>query len=242
MLLHAFPLTHAMWAGSMERFGSRVRVIAPDLPGFGRSPRLPRPSIPAMADAVSRLVDTLSPQPVILAGLSMGGYVAFEFARQHPERVKALGLFSTRAAPDTAEQRDGRLQLIERIRTEGVEILMRATLPKLLGRTTMAQRQAVVATVEQAIRSADPHGVSDALQAMAERPDARPLLASITCSTLVIAGAEDSLIPAEESDAMARAIPHATLEIIPAAGHLVNLEAPDRFHDVVESWLRHVSA
>ena len=240
VLLHAFPLSQVMWQGELERFAPLARVITPDLPGFGGSPRQPQPSMEAMAQAVAKLLDQLAVgEPVILAGLSMGGYVAFEFIRQFPQRVKALGLFSTRAAADSPEASAGRMKLIEKLRTQGIEPLMTATLPKLVGCTSAASRPAVMAEVEQMIRAASPDGVIDALRAMAERRDSQPLLPGIRCPVLIIAGDEDALIPAQESRAMAQAIPGARLEIIPQAGHLVNLEQPAAFQRLVASWLQH---
>src|SRR3989338_1776495 len=240
LLLHAFPLSHAMWSGELARFAAMLRVITPDLPGFGRSPRLTTPSIPAMARAVAALLDGLGiREPVMLGGLSMGGYVALEFFRQFPDRVKALGLFSTRAAPDSPEQRAGRLQLAGQLARDGIEALMQTAVPKLLGPTTRARRPAVAEQVERAARAASGGGGADALRAMAARADSRPLLAAIGCATLVVAGGEDRVIPVAESEAMAKAIPGAQLAVIPEAGHVVNLEQPDAFQGIVEAWIRH---
>ncbi len=241
VLFHAFPLSGAMWHGEMKQLHPLVRVIAPDLPGFGSSARLPQPSIAGMAQAVATLLDRLNiREPALIAGLSMGGYVAFEFLRQFPTRVKALGLFSTRAAADSPQQRQGRLNLIERLKKEGIEVLIQSTLPKLLGPTTMRNQPTLVSQVEQAIRQATVEGITDALQAMADRRDSGSLLAGIACSTLVMAGAEDTLIPAQEGEGMAKSIPGARLEIIPQAGHLMNLEQPDTFQSVIGSWIRHI--
>ena len=239
VLLHAFPLSWVMWQRDVEQFASIAHVILPDLPGFGASPRQPHPSMSAMAAAVADLLDHLKIQePVILAGLSMGGYVAFEFLRQFPGRVKALGLFSTRAGADSSQQREGRMKLIEQLQAHGIEPLMTASLPKLVGRTSTASRPAVLAQVERLIRAASPDGVIDALRAMAERPDSQPLLSGIRCPVLIVAGEEDVLIPAQESQAMAQAIAGATLDIIPQAGHLVNLEQPELFQRVVVLWIK----
>ena len=241
VLLHAFPLSSAMWARDAGHLARVVRVITPDLPGFGGSSRQPQPSIPAMAQAVVDLLDALEiHEPVILAGLSMGGYVALEFMRQSPQRVKALGLFSTKAAADSPEQREGRLKLIERLHREGLEVLLQTTLPKLVGATTTARRPAVIAEVERSIRAADCEGVMDALRAMAERRDSQPVLPTLHCPTLIISGDEDALIPEKKSEIMAQAIPGAQFKVIPEAGHLVNLEVPDAFQDIVASWTRQV--
>ena len=239
VLLHAFPLSGAMWTRDAARFAKTGRVIMPDLPGFGASARHPSPSMAAMAQAVQRLLEQLGlREPVILGGLSMGGYVAFEFLRQFPARVKALALCSTKAAPDSPEQRQGRFKLIERLRLEGLTVLSQVTLPKLIGRTTAAAQPSVLAELERLVRVADLDGVIDAVRAMAERADSRPQLASITCPTLIVAGSEDQVIPVEESRRMVEAIQEAELQIIPAAGHLANLEQPEAFHTVVEAWLR----
>lgn len=239
LLLHAFPLPRAMWNQDIQAISGLARVIAPDLPGFGGSPRQSQPSISAMAQAAAGLLDELRiNEPVIVAGLSMGGYVAFEFLRQFPKRVRGLGLFSTRAGADTAQQREGRMKLVEQLKAAGIEPLMASTLPKLIGRTSSESRPAVVSRVEKLIQTASPDGVIDALHAMAERRDSQSLLPGIGCPALVIAGDEDALIPAQESQAMARAIAGARLEVIAQAGHLVNLEQPEIFQRLTSSWIK----
>ena len=177
-------------------------------------------------------------EPVAVAGLSMGGYVAFEVLRQGPDRVRALGLFSTRAAPDSAEQRQGRLKLVERIQQEGMGVLAETVAPKLTGPTTASIRPDLLADITRWALAASPQGVTDALRAMAGRADSRPLLGSIACPTLVVAGREDLVIPSADMEAMAAAIPGAQFDSIPDAGHLVNLEQPERFHEILARWLR----
>jgi pimeloyl-ACP methyl ester carboxylesterase len=239
VLLHAFPLSHAMWRADAERFAQFGRVITPDLPGFGRSPRQSPPSIPTMASAVSELLDGLSVrEPVVLAGLSMGGYVAFEVVRQFPKRVRALGLFSTRAVADTPDQRENRLKAAEQIRREGLGPLANAMLPKLLGRTTLSTHPSVAEAITEQILSNDPGGVADSLLAMAQRRDSTSLLSSIACPTLVVAGGEDAFIPATEAEGLQRQIPGAHLEVIARAGHLVNVEQPAAFQASVERFLQ----
>lgn len=227
VLLHAFPLSRAMWSAQVWPLARRCRLILPDLPGFGASARLPEPSIAGMAESVVRLLDELKVrEPVVLGGLSMGGYVVFEMLRQAPDRIRALALLSTRAGADSPEQREKRLKAVELIRGQGLGALADATLPKLLGAGTLAGQPAVREAVRQLILQNDPEGVADALIAMAGRRDAGDLLSAIRCPALVVAGAEDELIPPEEARRMHAAIPGATFEVIPQAGHLVNLEQP----------------
>lgn len=239
VLLHAFPLSHAMWRAELNTLGKLAHVITPDLPGFGRSARQTEPSILRMAEAVAELLEHLGiREPVVVAGLSMGGYVAFEFVRQFPQRVRALGLCSTRAAADTPEQREQRMTTAERIRREGLEPLASSMLTRLLGKTSLASNQALAAAVSRQILANDPHGVAEALLAMAQRGDSTTLLASIACPTLIVAGEEDAFIAPEQAEQMQRQIPQAQLAVIPNAGHLVNLEQPAAFHQALERFLR----
>lgn len=239
LLLHAFPLSGAMWDGDAQVFAPLARVIAPDLPGFGGSSRQAAPSIAGMARQAAGLLDQLKiNEPVIVAGLSMGGYVAFEFIRQFPQQVRALGLFSTRAASDSPQQREGRMRLIEELKAGGIEPLMAKSVPKLVGSTTAQSRPAVLLEVERFVRRASVDGVIDALRAMADREDSRMLLPGIGCPVLIIAGDEDAVIPLQESQAMAEQISGAQLTIIPKAGHLINLEQPEAFQHEVREWLR----
>ncbi len=225
VLLHAFPLSRAMWSAQVWPLARRCRLILPDLPGFGASQRLPEPSIAGMADAVIRLLDELKVrEPVVLAGLSMGGYVVFEMLRQAPGRIRALALLSTRAGADSPEQREKRLKTVELIRRQGLGALADATLPKLLGVSTLVGQPAIGEAVRQLILQSDPEGVADALIAMAGRRDAGDLLSAIRCPALVVAGAEDTLIAPEEASAIQAKIRGAELAVIPQAGHLVNLE------------------
>jgi 3-oxoadipate enol-lactonase len=199
----------------------------PDLPGFGRSPRLSKPSIAGMAQALARLLDELDVrEPAVVAGLSMGGYVALEFWRRYPERVRGLGLLSTRAGADSPKQRRTRAQVARDVRAHGLAPLARSMGPKLLSPATLRRRPGVVRALRRMILSNRKGGVADALQAMAGRRDSMPLLGRIRVPALIVAGADDVVIPASEARLMRRAIRGAVLNVLPNAGHLLNLERP----------------
>ena len=121
LLAHAFPLDHSMWSAQIERFGSQAQVIAPDLRGFGSSGvTVGTVSMEQMADDLAAILDQLGVgEPVVLAGLSMGGYVAWQFARKYPQRLRALVLANTRATADTPEARQGRMNLVEQVLSAG---------------------------------------------------------------------------------------------------------------------------
>lgn len=239
VLLHPFPLSRATWKRARAQWGRFARVLTPDLPGFGDSPRQPAPSIPAMASSVWAWLDRLELQePVIAAGVSMGGYVVFEMARQAPGRVRALGLLATRASGDTVEQQRTRLKLAEQVRRDGLQPLVEAMVPKLLTPATRSARPAVACALIEEIRRNTPEGVADALAAMAHRADHTARLPSLTCPALIVAGAEDAVISLAHTTEMAQRLPNARLEVVPGAGHLVHLEQPESLDGIVERFVR----
>ena len=135
LLVHGFPLDHSMWNAQIEALGRQWRAIAPDLRGFGASQVTPGTgSMEQMADDLAALLDTLQvTEPVVLIGLSMGGYVAFQFLRRHAHRLRALVLCDTRAVPDTAEGAAGRHKLAAQVLEQGAAPVADAMLPKLFG-------------------------------------------------------------------------------------------------------------
>ena len=238
VLLHEFPLNRRMWAPQVEALSEDRRVITPDYPGFGRSPRPPaQPDMRYYAEQVGDLLDALRLGRVVLGGLSMGGYVAFACLRLFPERVSALLLANTRPEPDTEEVRQARRDLARRVAEEGVGILPKLQMERLLAPQTLANKKAIVEFVRDIMLESSPDGVVAALGAMRERPDSTPLLGEIKVPTLVIGGAEDALSTPEVMGAMAEKIPDSEHVTLHGAGHLSNLEAPEGFNAAVAGFL-----
>ncbi len=239
VLLHAFPLCGKMWQPQMEALSSFAQVIVPDLPGFGKSARQKEPSIPGMAQSVAELLDHLKiPGPVFVGGLSMGGYVAMEFLRQFPGRVRALGFFSTRAAADSPEAREKRMKTIEFIRAKGLGAFVPSVIPNLLGKTTLESKPAVVEKVKQLILKNSSEGVADSLLAMAGRKDSTDLLTKVRVPVLVAAGTEDLFIPFAESKGFCEKIPGAKFAEMRDSGHVLNLEDPEKFNAELTEFLK----
>jgi pimeloyl-ACP methyl ester carboxylesterase len=238
VLLHAFPLNGRMFEPQMEALSGGRRVIAPDYPGFGRSPRTPaQPDVRYYAEGVRRLLDRLGLERVVLGGASMGGYVAFGCMRLFPERVSGLILANTRPDADTEETRENRNNMARRVADEGVEVLIKLQMPRLLARDTLARNEEVVQKVRDMILESSPGGVVAALGAMRERPDSTPLLGEIEVPTLVIGGEEDEISSPEVMGAMAEKIPGSRHVTLPRAGHLSNLEAPESFNAALTEFL-----
>src|SRR5215213_3572826 len=241
VLLHAFPLNGRMFEAQMRAFSGSHRVVAPDYPGFGRSPRTPaQPDVHYYAEGVRDLLDRLHLERVILGGVSMGGYVAFECMRLFPERVSALVLANTRAEPDSEEIRETRNEMALHVAQEGVGVLVKLQLERLLAPDTLHNDEEVVEVVRAMILDSSPDGAVAALGAMRDRPDSTPLLGEINVPTLVIGGEEDGISSPEVMGAMAAKIPGARYVSIPRTGHLSNLEAPEKFNAALSDFLKSI--
>ena len=201
-------------------------TVAPDLPGFGMSPGVG--PVMTMAAAAARClvaIEAVGLERVVVCGLSMGGYVAFEIWRQARERVAGLVLANTRAGADTPEAAQGRRDLAARLRAQGN--FLAATPPPLLAEDAPEQLQQ---RVKGWIADQSAEAIAAAALGIAERVDATAELAGVDVPTLVVTADGDRLIPSEVSATMATAIPGARLEVLAGVGHLTNVEAPDRFN------------
>ena len=240
VLLHGFPLDRTMWASQVEAISCRYRVVTPDLRGLGTS-CAPEGIYPMedMANDVLELLDTLRiNEPVILGGLSMGGYVALAFAVRNPKRLRALILMDTRAGADTPEGAKVREENAKKIEADGnVDRLVESMSPKLFGKSTRERDPGLIARVEDRMRRSNPRGAAGALSGMAARPDRSADLSRLTLPTLVLVGREDELTPPSESERMAQALPNSRYVEIPNAGHLAPLENPQAVNEALLSFL-----
>jgi 3-oxoadipate enol-lactonase len=240
ILVHSFPLSADQWRRQLGDVPSGWRFIAPDLPGFGPAPDDGEAALTIDQHAIHvlALMDQLGIAGAAIVGVSMGGYVALALLRQAADRVTSVVLADTRATADTDDARAGRDRTMALIDRDGVEALAREMLPKLLGATSHRERPEVVTEVRRLIVANRAAGVRAAVQAMRDRPDSTPLLGTIRCPALILCGEEDTLTPPPASEAMHRAIPGSRLVILPRAGHLSNLEAPDEFSGVLKEALQ----
>ncbi len=239
LLLHAFPLGMAMWDDQARALSSSFQVVRFDCRGFGGTP--PGDGLLTMeriADDAAALLDHLGLPAAALCGVSMGGYAAFAFVRHHPTRLRALVLADTKASADTDAARATRAEQADQVRREGTAAVADAFLSRLVGKTTHAERAQVLARLREMILKNPPRGITDALAGLAARADSTPTLREIRVPTLVVCGEEDVITPPAEAEALQAAIRGSALELIPKAGHLASVEAPDPFNRAVEAFLR----
>jgi YbgC/YbaW family acyl-CoA thioester hydrolase len=240
LLVHGFPLDRSIWAHQVATLAG-WRRIAPDLRGLGATVAPDDDySIAAYADDLVGLLDRLRVSRAVVAGLSMGGYIAFEMMRRYRDRVAGLILCDTRADADSAEGRAARDAMMALANEQGVGVVAERLLPRVLGRTTQLTQPHVVEQVREMMNRTSVAGMVGALRAMRERPDSTPLLPAIDVPTLVVVGQEDEMTPAVVAKAMTDAIPSAAMTIIAGAGHLSPLEAPSAVSRVLAEFLEHV--
>ena len=237
VFLHGFPHDRSLWAPQLGALMDRSRCIAPDMRGFGESAVQGPYTMNRYADDVAALLDTLHLDRAVIAGLSMGGYIAFAFWRRHRARVRGLLLADTRAGADSTEGREKRRAMIETVRAEGIEPLVDAQVTGMLGRTTREKHPELTDYVKQMLARAPAAGVVGALEAMIARPDSTETLATIDVPTLIVVGDEDVLTPPKDARAMHEAIRGSRLEVLAGAGHLSNLERPAAFNHVVSEFV-----
>lgn len=234
VFLHAFPLNSQMWRPQNEL---DAQIVALDLPNAGDNSKAST-SIDEMArDVVAQLDARQLSVPIVLCGLSIGGYVALSFARQFPERLRALVLCDARAEPDSDEAKLKRDEMIDFARQHTPREVVEKMIPNLLGQTTRDSKPEVVAEVVRIGAMQQRDGIINTLQALRDRPDARPNLAQINVPTLVLIGEEDAITPRGAVQFLADNIPDARLEVVPQAGHLSNLEAPQAFNAALQIFL-----
>lgn len=240
VFVHGFPLCRWMWEPQLKALSATHRVLAPDLPGFGSTDAVLNLGIDDMADIVCEFLDAAQINgPVVLAGLSMGGYVALAFARRYPNRLRGLILADTKSEADDSTAKQNRDKQIAGLRDGSItpDSLIETMMPKLLAEGTRNNQPHTVAEVRR-IGSAQPkEGILAGVVALRDRPDATSGLAKIAVPTLVIVGEHDAITPPEGAHKMASAIPGARIVTIPDAGHMPNLEQPERFNAAVQEFL-----
>jgi pimeloyl-ACP methyl ester carboxylesterase len=230
VLIHGAGGTHLSWPSQVRRLAG-YRMIAPDLPGHGKSGGRGHQSIQAYAQAILELLENLHIHRAAFIGHSMGGLIALSLALDDPQRVAALGLISTGARlsvhPEILENAASATTFYKSVSTLASGFFtpqIEPSLARLVETDLLKNRSSVF------------HGDLLACTSF----DATLRVCKINCPTLVCCGTEDRLAPTRLSQYLANEIPGARLEFIPGAAHMVMLEQPDAFTQAVEMFLARV--
>src|SRR5271167_3843500 len=204
VLLHPFPLNHNFWTVIAAQLSSRYRLIIPDLRAHGASELGDGPmTMQKLADDLALLCREEKAGKTRFVGVSIGGYLLFEFWRRYREQVAALVLANTRAGAETPESKAARLLAADRVLREGTAGFIEEMLLKLLSQTTRTNRPDIVDAARKMMQTMSPEDVAGVQRGMAERPDSVATLANINVPTLIIAGEEDS-VPRSEFELIDR--------------------------------------
>lgn len=228
VLLHGFPFTSACFAPQLDAPPPGVRLIVPDLRGFGQSS--PGGSTTLMEDFAAdtlALMDALTLTDAFVGGVSMGGYVTLAVTRLAPARVRGLVLIDTQPLADDEAGRTRRETTARDAERLGSAVVADAMLPRLF---SSSASPAVVGSTLAMMRAQAPAAVAAASRGMALRTDARELLSRFEGPTLIVVGALDVITPPERARSMADLVRGAQLAVIEGAGHLPQLEQPQAFN------------
>jgi len=240
MLIHGFPLCRKMWSLQEEALaGAGYRVVSPDLPGFGDSPMSSGPpSISCYADAVIALLDDLGIDKAVTVGMSMGGYVLLNLVERYPERLRGAVFLVTRAAADDPGGKEKRTELAAEVGNGNKRVIPETFAKVLFAADTLHEQPQLVAMVREWMEAISDAGLAGGLLAMRDREDYVEKLAGYTLPSLVVGAEQDNAVPVEHARTLAHLLPAAELHIIPGAGHMVNLEQPARFNEILSGFLQ----
>ena len=236
VLIHGFPMDRHVWQDVSAITSRHRRTLLPDLPGFGRSDSATF-TIESAARDLRHVLGKLGAVPAAIAGLSMGGYIALEMARQFPDDVAALALVDSRANADDEQGRRKRDQMIRLVRRSGTHAVVDQMLPRLLSPTTQADRPELAMRLRRMMLDTPAETIAIASAAMRDRRDQRDLLPRLEMPVAVIVGEHDQITPPATAREMAQMIPGAQYCEVPGAGHLSPLENPRKVAEALQRLL-----
>lgn len=228
--IHGFPLSSRIFEPQTRIAG--YQHLRPDLRGFGSTP--PPDGDTSMASYSRDLIDLLDAEKIercVVAGFSMGGYIAMQLVRDVPQRIAALLLLDTRETPDTDEGRAVRYKQVDDVEKNGTGSVVEAMLPKMVVQESFRDE------VRQIMETASPRGVIAALKAMATRPDSTETLRNATMPSFVIVGDRDEITPVRDAERMVSLLPDAEMAPIARAGHMANFEASEQVNNLIAAFL-----
>lgn len=238
VLLHPFPVHHEFWLPAANALASRYRLIMPDLRGHGESGVGEGPAtMEKHAADVRAVMDDADVGRAPMIGVSIGGYLLFEFWRKYASRVAALALCNTKAPADNAEARAGRLQAATDVLERGTEPFFQSMIAKVLAKSTRESRPDLVDNAMRMMQKMSAEDVAQVQRGMADRPDSVQTLKTINVTTVLVTGDEDPMTGAKEAELMHQHIPGSQIRVIPKAGHYSPWEQPEQFARILRQFL-----
>ena len=238
VLLHPFPAHHELWLPVARALTSRYRVILPDLRGHGESDVGEGPATMEKHGAdLARVLDETGVGRAVFCGVSIGGYVLFEFWRRYRARVESLILCDTRAQADTADGRAARLKSAAEALERGTDTFIDGMVLRLFGKTTFATRPDLIDQARTMMLKMSPNDIAQVQHGMAERPDSTAALKTIDVPALILIGEEDTLTTVADGESMRQNISGSQLKVIRRAGHFAIWEQSEEVGKVLREFV-----
>lgn len=237
VLLHPFPTNRHFWDSVVPELESRYRLVMPDLRGHGESGVGEGASMAHHADDVLQICRESDIKRAAFVGVSIGGYLLFEFWRRYSEHVALLVFSNTRAQADSQEARANRLKAADEVEENGTASFLDGVILKLLGETTRRNRPDIVSRARSMMDAMSREGLAAVQRGMAARPDSVPTLSTIKAPTMILRGQEDGFVPAQDAELMQKQISGSRLFAIPQSGHYIPLEKPEEFLKLLRPFL-----
>ncbi|MBC7554294.1 MAG: alpha/beta hydrolase [Taibaiella sp.] len=239
VLLHGFPANSGLWSYVWDELASHYTLIVPDFPGVGSSPLEQSVSLEQIAEGIKQILDTENIDKTVIAGHSMGGYVAFAFADLHPGRVAGLSVVHSTPAADDDEKKQMRRKAIELIKNGGKAAFLKQA---VYGLFTEDFRRAEPAKVEEQLTTAmsvQENALINFYQAMIERPDRSKLLINASYPVQWIMGAQDKVIPEQKVLPFTCHAPVNFVTIYPDGAHMSMIENPGQLQADLKEFIQY---
>lgn len=243
VLVHGLCEDSRVWDTIFAALQAKHRVVSVDMAGFGKSPLDGSKELESIDDIADRLAFTLQQngiQKCCLVGHSMGGYVTLAFAQKYPDMLTGWGLFHSTAYADTDEKKENRLKQAEFVGENGTEPFVKVLIPSLF-----AASQNHTAQIENSLARAKectPFGIMNALLAMRQRPERLDVLKTSKVPVLIIAGAEDGVIPVDKLSYQASLPQRCQFELFEKSGHMGMVEEPQKSINVLNNFMAFCNA
>jgi len=238
IFLHGYPFNKTMWEGQLEFLKSSYRLIACDIRGFGKSTDEDSSlNIDLFSDDLIAFMDILNIDKAIVCGLSMGGFITLNAQKKYPDRFEALILCDTQCIADTKEVKEKRHAIIDEIEVNGAATFNEGFIKSVFHKDSITNKKELVDQLRSVVFANSENIIIKGLVALAERAENCSTLSEINIPTLIICGREDEVTPLVQSEFIHTAIKGSILNVIDNAGHVSNLEQPDKFNKHILDFL-----
>jgi pimeloyl-ACP methyl ester carboxylesterase len=240
LFLHSFGHNKNLWFPQLTHFAELgYRVIAPDMPGHGESSFHPDDhTVDRIGQSYVEFLDKLGVDKTVVAGISIGGYIALRMWAHGSEKISGLVMICSKAEADTEEIRERRRKQIENITQNGLANFVETTGPKRVSPTIVETRPWVVDWIKMMNYTVSAEANAATLEAMAVKDDDTATLATIDVPALILSGSHDIFIPRESPHNLEKGIADATHHVIQDAGHVASLERPTEVNGHLEAFLK----